>query len=227
MSAECMTQTRSPKISRMRTLPLFPLELVVFPNEPLNLHIFEPRYLQLIGECECDGTTFGIPAFINGKVSSHGTEVHLDKIVNRHPTGTLDITVIGLGRFRIVRFFNMMEDKMYAGGQIAPLTEDQRPLKRRLNPGLLDLFAEFFQLAGIQKPLPPRDQPFTVFSLGHFAGLSLEQEYEMLQMESERTRQEFISAHLSEVLPVIRGMRELQEKVKQNGHFRDLRPLSF
>jgi hypothetical protein len=211
----------------MRKLPLFPLELVVFPNEPLNLHIFEPRYLQLIGECERDNTTFGIPAFLDGKVSSCGTEVYLDKVVDRHPNGTLDITVIGLGRFRIARFFSLMEGKMYAGGQIIPLKEDERPIRPRQNAVLRDLFAEFFQLAGIQKPLPGRDQPFTVFSLGHLAGLSLEQEYEMLQMECERERQDFLTGHLQEILPVIRGVKELQERVKLNGHFRDLKPLNF
>ncbi|MEO1628994.1 MAG: LON peptidase substrate-binding domain-containing protein, partial [Bacteroidota bacterium] len=45
--------------------PLFPLKLVVYPGEQLNLHIFEPRYKQLIRECEQNKVTFGIPAFIN------------------------------------------------------------------------------------------------------------------------------------------------------------------
>ena len=64
----------------MITLPLFPLQLVVYPGEKLNLHIFEPRYKQLIQECQEQGTTFGIPAFIDSEIMSIGTEIELLKI---------------------------------------------------------------------------------------------------------------------------------------------------
>ena len=65
-------------------LPLFPLKLVVYPGEQLNLHIFEPRYKQLIREAEHNGTTFGIPAFIEENVMDIGTEIKLLSIEKRH-----------------------------------------------------------------------------------------------------------------------------------------------
>ena len=63
-------------------LPLFPLKLVAFPGEELNLHIFEPRYKQLIRECEQNGTTFGIPTFLDNKVLDFGTEIELIKKID-------------------------------------------------------------------------------------------------------------------------------------------------
>ena len=61
-------------------LPLFPLNLIAFPMEDLNLHIFEPRYRELINECLDDGKTFGIPTFLDGKLPGFGTEVKITKL---------------------------------------------------------------------------------------------------------------------------------------------------
>ena len=80
-------------------LPQFPLKIVVFPGEQLNLHIFEPRYKQLINECEAEDRTFGIPAFIEKRVMEIGTEVRLEKIVKRHLNGEMDIRTRGVGLF--------------------------------------------------------------------------------------------------------------------------------
>ena len=62
-------------------LPLFPLKLVAFPGEELNLHIFEPRYKQLIREFEQNGTTFGIPTFLDNKVLDFGKLFHFARIL--------------------------------------------------------------------------------------------------------------------------------------------------
>ena len=59
-------------------LALFPLQLVVFPGESLNLHIFEPRYRQLIEDAEQQGITFGVPTVIKGALQPIATEVSLE-----------------------------------------------------------------------------------------------------------------------------------------------------
>ena len=63
------------------------LQLVAFPTEDLNLHIFEPRYRQMMRECEEQGTTFGIPAYLNKREQEYGTELKLMEIVKRYPDG--------------------------------------------------------------------------------------------------------------------------------------------
>ena len=62
-------------------LAIFPLQLAIFPGEEVPLHIFEPRYKQLIVECRDEGITFGIPTHVNGRIARYGTEVRLKKIL--------------------------------------------------------------------------------------------------------------------------------------------------
>jgi Lon protease-like protein len=79
--------------------PIFPLELVVYPGNNLNLHIFEPRYKQLINDCADTKMPFGIPAVVNRSVGEFGTLVELLEIVNVQPTGEMDIRTRGLKVF--------------------------------------------------------------------------------------------------------------------------------
>ena len=58
-------------------LPIFPLNIVVFPQEGLNLHIFEPRYIQLINDCIRTQKPFGIPTMMNGQVQERGALMHV------------------------------------------------------------------------------------------------------------------------------------------------------
>ena len=75
------------KFAMKEQLALFPLQLVVFPNEKLNLHLFEPRYRQLLADVEAEGISFGIPSFLDDKIMPIGTEVVLKEVVERYPTG--------------------------------------------------------------------------------------------------------------------------------------------
>ncbi|MCU0469941.1 MAG: LON peptidase substrate-binding domain-containing protein, partial [Arcicella sp.] len=99
-------------------LPLFPLNLVAFPLEDLNLHIFEPRYRQLINECLDNGTTFGVPVFLDGKLPGFGTEVKIVKLSKRYDDGRMDIRTQGIRAFRILDFQNPVELKLYSGGVV-------------------------------------------------------------------------------------------------------------
>ena len=63
-----------------KELRLFPLNVVVFPEEDLNLHVFEARYKQLIQECLQEKSTFGVPVYMDGEIGKYGTEVEIKKI---------------------------------------------------------------------------------------------------------------------------------------------------
>ena len=70
-------------------LPIFPLKLVVYPNEKTNLHVFEERYKELVNDCEKNGSAFGIPVFMNGKVHAYGCELKIEAIKKRYEDGKL------------------------------------------------------------------------------------------------------------------------------------------
>src|SRR5690606_37970950 len=105
-------------------LPLFPLNLVAYPGESLNLHIFEPRYKQLIGDCLQSQANFGIPSFVHNKIE-FGTEVLIDKVVKEYEDGRMDIKTIGTAIFKVENFINPLEGKLYAGGEVTRLTNSE------------------------------------------------------------------------------------------------------
>lgn len=207
-------------------LPLFPLNIVVFPDEKLNLHIFEPRYKQLISECHALNTTFGIPAFVNNSVGKFGTEVKILSVEKNYEGGEMDIKTIGVRCFKIIEFFRTMPDKLYAGGIIEPVEDvaDEDPeLKERIVKALKQLY-QVLGLSTLFMDLPP---DFKAYDIAHHLGFTIEKEYELLQCESERERQTLIVEHLERVLPVILQTEKIKEKVKMNGHFKNLIPPHF
>ena len=204
-------------------LPQFPLQIVVYPNENLNLHIFEPRYRQLIKESEEDGVTFGIPTFLNNRVMPYGTEVQLLSIEKRHEGGAMDIKTKGLSVYRMEQFINPIPGKLYAGATIVRLETD-RDFDWTLNEKMLGYLIELFDLLNIDKALPNGPSDFLTFDIAHHAGMSTEQEYELLSMPTEKERQNFMINHLEQFLPMVREMRNLQQRALLNGHFKDLKP---
>ena len=83
-------------------IPIFPLGIVVYPGEELNLHIFEPRYKELIIDCRDNKKLFGIPSVINNKISEMGTLMELVEITEVYDSGEMDIKTKGLQVFRIL-----------------------------------------------------------------------------------------------------------------------------
>ena len=208
----------------MRTLPLFPLQVVVFPRERIRLHIFEERYKQLISDCENNGLSFGIPTVLEGKMS-YGTEIRLLKIVKRYENGTSDILCEGGNIFKIEDFYNPMPDKLYSGGNVI-FVDHINDSVDSLKDKVLKLIREFYELLDLSPPEIEYDQ-FTSFTLAHKLGFSLAQEYELLQLIYESERLNFIKDHLRTVIPIITEVNRTKKIIGLNGHFRRFDPMDF
>ncbi|MBX0334996.1 LON peptidase substrate-binding domain-containing protein [Pontibacter sp. HSC-14F20] len=207
-------------------LPLFPLNIVVFPGEKLNLHIFEPRYKQLIYDCIENGGTFGIPAYINNGVSLYGTEIKLLQVEKKYETGEMDIRTQGMGIFKILEFDKQAPGRLYAGGQVEEV-ENQEDEDIITKEKIREKLQELYTALGISSILMDLPENFTSFDVGHHLGLNTEQEYTLLQCNSEALRQEMILQHLLQVLPIVAETEKLKERVKLNGHFKNLTPPNF
>jgi ATP-dependent Lon protease len=210
----------------LRQLPLFPLRLVVFPQEKLNLHIFEPRYRQLISECEKTGMTFGIPAFIDDNLVEIGTEVRLLRVEKRYPAGELDIRTEGIGIFRLEEFYTEGRGRMYPSADIIPLPIDKEGDFIK-NEDILGYVRELFMALNIQKEVPELNTRFLTFDVAHHVGFSLEQEYAFLCIKTELERQNFMLEHLKKTLPVVKEMEHLRQRALMNGHFKHISPPNF
>ncbi|MFC5270059.1 LON peptidase substrate-binding domain-containing protein [Adhaeribacter terreus] len=209
-----------------RILPLFPLNIVVFPGEKLNLHIFEPRYKELITECAKTNATFGIPPFLTAGVSAVGTEMQILSIEKEYGGGELDIKTKGIGTFRIDELYQQLPDKEYAGGKITDIEnidDEDIIIKNRIT----ELLYQLYETLGLAKLYTDLSQDYKIFDIAHHVGLTTDQEFEILVAESESTRQEIVLEHLLKVVPVVLETEKLKERVKLNGHFKNLSPPNF
>ena len=99
-------------------LPFFPLSVFLLPGEDLPLRIFEPRYMQLIGEVRTQGNTFAIPYVKGTEIQEFGCEVRRKEVVAENPGGRMVITVQSVAVIRVVNFKKKMDGKLYGGGAI-------------------------------------------------------------------------------------------------------------
>ena len=202
-------------------IPIFPLSVVVYPGEELNLHIFEPRYKQLIKECTEQKKPFGIPTVINSKLQDHGTLVHVIETCKLYENGEMDIKTQGLQVFRILELIKEVPDKLYSGAIVNyPHNHEQgKPaLMQKVMAGIHDLH----RLLKVNKEYKKADDEIKTYDIAHHVGLSLQQEYELLGLFDERQRQEYLKRHLAKVIPTVAIMEQLKEKIKLNGHFKEL-----
>jgi ATP-dependent Lon protease len=208
-------------------IPVFPLGIVVYPGESLNLHIFEPRYKQLVNECFTEGKPFGIPTIIDNKLNEMGTLVRVTEMVKVYDNGEMDIRTRGLRVFRVLELIKSVPDKLYSGAIVNYPDNIEGPGKQELMGKVVKTIRELHRLLEIKKDFLKPDDELISYDLAHHAGMSLEEEYELLTLLREEQRQEYLKRHLAKVLPVIAEMETLKEKVKLNGHFKNLSSFRF
>lgn len=207
-------------------IPIFPLSIVVYPGEQLNLHIFEPRYKQLIKECFDAKKPFGIPTVLENKVGEMGTLVEIVEISNTYEDGKMDIRTIGLQTFKILEIVREIPEKLYSGAIVnypRISTKGSASLMKKVLQGIRDIHASLNVTKDFKKP----DSELLSYDVAHHAGMSLQDEYYLLELEEELHRQEFLKRHLSKVTPVMEEMDLLKNKIKLNGHFKNLEGFQF
>ncbi len=197
-------------------LAIFPLQLALFPGEALPLHIFEPRYRQLIADCRDSGIHFGIPTATQGNLSAYGTEVELVEILKTYDTGEMDIVVRGLRVFHILEVQGEVPGKLYSGAQVeypADVPEEDEGVRTRL----VEKFFELHRVLGQPKP-DFSDAPFGLsYRIARDAGLTLGQRVELLSKPAERDRQAYLLEHVERALKNLREQSGPKTLARGNG----------
>lgn len=191
------------------------------------MHIFEPRYKQLIKECFDNSKLFGIPTVINNRIQDVGTTVKILEIVQVYDNGEMDIKTEGIQVFRILEVIKTVPDKLYSGSIVNYPENDVDAGNRKLMQQVIKGVKELHRLLNISKDFNKPDEQLKSYDVAHHSGLSLEEEYELLGLLKELQRQEYLKRHLQKVLPMLIEMEQLKEKVKLNGHFRNLSSLDL
>lgn len=205
-------------------VPLFPLQIVVFPGEKLPLHVFEERYRELVRDCRDGSRPFGIPTVIDGSLG-YGCELYIDEVIKEYPSGRYDIVCKASRAFKLLEFVNPVPGKRYAGGVLEYL-EDVRDGLDSQRERVMALLETLYEEIKVDSAIA-EISAFDTYAYAHKVGFNLKEEYLFLQMTSEAERLDHMEKHLQRIIPVIRQVNTTKKMIRMNGHFRNYDPLDF
>lgn len=209
-------------MSATRRLPLFPLNLVLYPSERLPLHIFEPRYKEMVAYCLDAEQPFGIVMAAEEGIAEVGCSARIERIIRRYEDGRMDILAVGEERFRVQQLY---QDEPYLSADVDPIEEPEEPSERSLQERLITQHMRLLELAGrTVRPSLYQDVPALSFAIAPNAGLSPQQKQELLETLTENDRLQYLVNHLESLIPRVEEVEDVRRRIQSNGHFKDFPP---
>lgn len=182
-------------------LPLFPLELVLLPGVPLPLHIFEPRYKEMITECLEKKKPFGVVRASSDGVADIGCTAEIVSVTKKYDDGRMDILTRGVERFEVIQ---VNEDRSFLQAEISVVEDESDKPAAEMVTQAVRLHAEIAKLAG-SEPTGPDDHSGSLsFLLAGSLPLDLDFKQNLLSTLSEAKRLEAVVGYLEAVLPGLR-----------------------
>jgi Lon protease-like protein len=197
-----------------RMLPLFPLNVVVFPRTRLPLHIFEERYKEMVGDAIRDDSEFGIVLAKQDGIVNAGCTVAVEKVLEMYSDGRMDILTVGRRRFEINA---LNEEKEYLQGEVTFFDdEDFAPASDELRREALERFQSLDALPNRDRAEPNLQDPQLSFQLAHSVS-DLDFLSALLRQRSETARLKTLSAYLAEYVPRQRAIERMKALAPTNG----------
>lgn len=204
------------------SLPLFPLNLVLYPDERLPLHIFEDRYKDLTRYCLDHDVPFGIARSGDGTLADVGTTARIEQVVNRYEDGRLDIAVRGEERFRVLAVY---EEKSYRTADVSLLEDRDERLDLDLKERVITQHMKLLELAGrTVRPDLYENVENLSYVLAQNAVLDGGQKQELLERTSENERIRYLIDHFESLIPRVEQKEDVNRRIRSNGHFKDFPP---
>jgi Lon protease-like protein len=196
-------------------IPLFPLEVVLFPGAALPLHIFESRYKEMIGECLARSSAFGVVRAQREGLAVIGCTAEIIRILEKYPDGRLDILCQGLKRFEIE---NLDNSRSFLQAEVDFFGDDGVPASRTLRETCAALHFEVLELMGAENATLgiDLDQPIS-FHLASSVPSDLSFKQELLAMRSDAERTERLLAFYNTMLPKLRRGVQASKVASGNG----------
>jgi Lon protease-like protein len=195
------------------SIGLFPLAIVLLPSERTALHIFEPRYKELIGECLLEDREFGIVFTDGARLSEVGTAASIVEVLERFDDGRLNIVVEGNGRFRIE---GLSEERSFITAEIDDVDDEVEIIDEEITEQCLADYRRVVQLRELDLEEPVPDYRGLAFHLASRLALPPEAKQELLEMRSENRRlarvREFLAAAVAAA-----QVRVIQRRAATNG----------
>lgn len=203
-------------------IPLFPLEVVLYPGQPLPLHIFEERYKQMIGECLENKTEFGVVLAQENSIGNIGCTTEITGVIKRYDDGRMDIETIGRRRFEVL-FVN--DEMAYLRAAAQFFLDEESEIAADLRDRVTELYQEVLGLLVTdpeeRRGLQPDPQiPDLSFRIMGPLPLDLEFKQTLLPLRSERERLERVAEYLGKLRLKLRTVTRVKHIAGGNGQGR-------
>jgi Lon protease-like protein len=196
-------------------LPLFPLDVVLLPGTPLPLHIFEPRYKEMIGECLANGTPFGVVRAVEEAVAEIGCTAEIATVTRQYPDGRMDLVALGRKRFEVLQ---LNHERSFLRAEVVLIPDDSVASRPADSTRAAELHREILTLAGAVQDISGADPGELSFHLAGSLPLDLDFKQKLLGMRSESERLKALAAYFEGVLPGLRRASRARSKTGGNGH---------
>jgi Lon protease-like protein len=200
---------------RPERIPLFPLNVVLFPGEQLPLHIFEPRYRKMVRECLDNKTPFGMLLAMSDGIVRVGCTAEILEVIKSHEDGRMDIITVGREVFRILQLF---DDNPLLEGHVDYL-EDREPPSAPKTQQLIELYETCHTIifADLPKNLEQTPLDQLSYSIASALPMDLLWKQQILEQRSEADRQERLLAYLRDWAPHLQTTETFRTRAAGNG----------
>jgi Lon protease-like protein len=196
-------------------IPLFPLDVVLFPGTPLPLHIFEPRYKEMIAECLEQHRTFGVIRAVEQGLADVGCTAEITTVVKEYPDGRFDLVSEGRQRFEVVR---VNQERSFLQAEVLIIHDEPgMPLKSD-TARAMQLHADLLAIAGAKQDLSAADSAVLSFYLAGSLPLDLDFKQKLLGLRSEPERLCLLITYFETIIPNLHRAANAREKAGGNGH---------
>ena len=202
---------------RPERIPLFPLNVVLLPGADLPLHIFEPRYREMVKNCLEEKSEFGMLLALPKGVAKVGCTAEILEVAKRYPDGRMDIVTVGRIPFRVVELFS--EDPLWEG-QVDYLEDRGVCGNPVLQRQLVELYEACYTLLFEDYPKNLEGAPAEELSylIASTLPMDLLWKQQILELRSEEDRQERLVGYLREWAPHLQNNKVMKQRAGGNGH---------
>ena len=204
-------------MNRPARIPIFPLDVVLFPGIPLPLHIFEERYKLMVHECMEQRREFGVVMTRGDGVAAVGCTAVILQVVKQYADGRMDILTVGRTPFQMSDVF---DEKPYLEASVEYLDDEPMPDDMASPRQLLDLYQQCYAMLRGRAPQmdgAPPGVPIT-FLIAAELPLDLEYKQELLELRSETERQANLREKMEKWLPELEQLDLVKRRAGGNGH---------
>jgi Lon protease-like protein len=196
-------------------LPLFPLDVVLFPGTALPLHVFEPRYKEMIGELLESKGKFGVVRGAAEGVASVGCTAEIMAVTKQYEDGRMDIVAEGRERFEVM---DINTERSFYRAEVLYFVDEPEPPRKEQNARLIEIHSEALALLGATAEAPPADEKELSFLVAGSMPFDLDFKQKLLVMRSEPQRVEALLKYYEGILPSLRRAVKARQKSGGNGH---------